>query len=331
MVTVMTPTPARPVPPRRRSWLPLTAFVVLTALLVGGVLAGGVWWLGRQGVLPIFAVCQTTVGDTTVRLDREQAENAATIAAVGVQRGLPGRAVTIALATAYQESDLRNLDYGDRDSLGVFQQRPSQGWGTARQVRDVRYASDRFYDELLKIDYRDMRITEAAQAVQRSAFPEHYAKHEPEARALASSLTGWSPATLACSVDTSGHRVQTVGEAGFTKRAESVRRDLTASFGSYQMSTYQSPAGTGTHDRGIAVDVFAPMADGKGSPTGWAMAHYLVANADRLAVAMVIYDDRIWTARRAAEGWREYRHPSGSTTATDRHLDHLHVEVVEGS
>ena len=115
------------------------------------------------------------------------------IAAVGVRRGLPARAVSIALATAFQESKLRNLDHGDRDSLGIFQQRPSQGWGTTAQVRDPYYASNAFYDVLAKIDgFQTMRITEAAQQVQRSGYPEAYEPHAADARALASALTGYS-------------------------------------------------------------------------------------------------------------------------------------------
>ena len=78
--------------------------------------------------------CTATVDGHTVTLEPEQAENAALITAIAIKRGMPARAATIALATAYQESKLFNIDYGDRDSLGLFQQRPSQGWGTPEQV-----------------------------------------------------------------------------------------------------------------------------------------------------------------------------------------------------
>ena len=81
----------------------------------------------------------------------EQAVNAATITAVGTGRGLPERAVTIALATALQESSLRNIDHGDRDSLGLFQQRPSQGWGTPEEILDPTYSAGEFYDHLVKV------------------------------------------------------------------------------------------------------------------------------------------------------------------------------------
>ncbi|MFF3909663.1 hypothetical protein ACFYZJ_27640 [Streptomyces sp. NPDC001848] len=91
---------------------------------------------------------------TTVTLDPDQASHAATIAAVAHARGLPERAVTIALATAIDESELHNLTYGDRDSIGLFQQRPSQGWGSPAQLRDPVYASGRFFDAPVKVpDY----------------------------------------------------------------------------------------------------------------------------------------------------------------------------------
>lgn len=121
-----------------------------------------------------------------VRLDAEQLRNAQTIMSVGAQMGATERDLIIGLMTAFQESRLRNLDYGDRDSLGLFQQRPSQGWGSPAQVTNPRYAARKFFENLLRLDDRTgMRLTEAAQAVQRSAFPEAYAKWEPLARALA--------------------------------------------------------------------------------------------------------------------------------------------------
>jgi hypothetical protein len=95
----------------------------------------------------------------------------------------------IAVATAMQESGLRNLRGGDRDSIGLFQQRPSQGWGTRKQLADPAYQTRKFYDKLVKIDgWQKMRLTEAAQAVQISAFPEAYAKHTVAATGLVDSL-----------------------------------------------------------------------------------------------------------------------------------------------
>src|SRR3954452_14369496 len=105
----------------------------------------------------------------------EQMNNAATISAVGTKLGLPAHAATVALATALQESKLRNLEGGDRDSVGLFQQRPSQGWGTVAQLRDPVYAATEFYEKLEQLpNWETLPITEAAQAVQRSGAPEAY-------------------------------------------------------------------------------------------------------------------------------------------------------------
>ncbi|WP_130796427.1 C40 family peptidase [Streptomyces otsuchiensis] len=116
---------------------------------------------------------------------QEQIPNARTIQATGVAMGVPVRGQVVALATAMQESSLRNIDYGDRDSVGLFQQRPSQGWGTVEQIMDPVYSSRKFYEGLLAVaGWESLTVTQAAQAVQRSAYPDAYAKWEPLARAL---------------------------------------------------------------------------------------------------------------------------------------------------
>ncbi len=136
-----------------------------------------------------------------VSLDPEQATNAATIAAVALRRGLPPHAVTVALATAMQESKLRNLNYGDRDSLGLFQQRPSQGWGTPKQILDVRYAANRFYARLATVaGWASLPVSEAAQRVQRSADGSAYTIWEGQARSLAQGLTGRAGAAVGCRI-----------------------------------------------------------------------------------------------------------------------------------
>ncbi|MEU1776417.1 C40 family peptidase [Streptomyces sp. NPDC019922] len=115
----------------------------------------------------------------------DQVPNAKTIQATGVAMSIPSRGQVVALATALQESGLRNLTYGDRDSLGLFQQRPSQGWGTANQILDPVHASTKFYEGLKKVSgWQSLSVTQAAQAVQRSGFPDAYAKWEPLATAL---------------------------------------------------------------------------------------------------------------------------------------------------
>src|SRR5690349_2421902 len=205
---------------RRRGLVP-----VLVLLFVGVLALGGwAWWRGVLAALPIREHCTATALGNTTELDPEQAGNAAIIAAVAVKRGVPPRAATIGIATALQESKLVNLPGGDRDSIGLFQQRPSQGWGTPAQIRDPVYATNAFYDVLVKIEgYQNLPITAAAQKVQRSAFPSAYADHEPEARILASALTGYSPAGLSCvlpAVEPGPERA--AGSSGLVPRAADV-------------------------------------------------------------------------------------------------------------
>ena len=173
----------------------LALLVVLLAL--GG--AGWVWWRGSIGTLPLRPHCTATALGRSTQLSPEQAGNAAIIAAVAVHRNLPGRAATIGIATAIQESKLVNLSGGDRDSLGLFQQRPSQGWGTQAQVQDPVYAAGRFFDHLVQTPGWDAgRLTDVAQAVQRSGFPEAYQQWEPMATELAAALVAGHLGALGC-------------------------------------------------------------------------------------------------------------------------------------
>ena len=318
---------------------------VLLAVLVVVALAGGVGllvWLGA-GPLPDPEGCTAEVDGTEVELTTDQSENAALIAALAVRRGLPARAVSIALATAFQESKLRNIDYGDRDSVGLFQQRPSQGWGSREQLMDPVYATNAFYDELVEVDgYQDMRITEAAQAVQRSGFPEAYEDHAEGARALASALTGWSKARFRCVAAEPSADAEAEGASGLTPRADRVRERLLEVFGDVPVGGF-APGGVDSghmegsaHYDGRAVDVFVRPVNAPNKRRGWAIASYLVAHAADLELDHVIFDGRIWTSgRRSEEGWREYSPSSAddadpATRAVLLHRDHVHVDVVEG-
>jgi hypothetical protein len=295
------------------------------------------------GPFPDPEGCLAEVDGVEVDITTEQAHNAGLISAIAERRGLPARAVSIALATAFQESKLRNITHGDRDSVGLFQQRPSQGWGTVEQLTDPAYAINAFYDELVEIDgYQDMRITEAAQAVQRSGFPEAYEEHAEGARALASALTGYSPGRFWCVVDEPEGPRQREQDSGLTPRTERVRADVEGVFGDLPLGGF-APGGVSTghmdgsaHYDGRALDIFVRPVNPDNRRRGWAIAHYLVSQADRLAVDHVIFDGRIWSSgRRSEEGWRAYspRIPdsaSDQTRAVLEHRDHVHVDVVEG-
>ena len=182
------------------------AIVVLVILLVA--MASGAFAIYQlltvrevpPTILPAVH-CQARVNGQTASLTLEQARNASIIAGIAAQRQLVPRAVSIAITTAFQESGIRNLDYGDRDSLGMFQQRPSQGWGTPEQVMDPYYATGKFFDEMVKVrNWPTEDIGDVAQAVQRSGFPDAYDKHVATARVLASSLSGQTPASWSCIV-----------------------------------------------------------------------------------------------------------------------------------
>ncbi|MEU8692622.1 heavy metal transporter [Streptomyces sp. NPDC048665] len=249
---------------------------------------------------------------TAVSLDLDQASHAATIAAVAHARALPERAVTIALATAIQESKLRDLAYGDRDSLGLFQQRPSQGWGTPAQIRDPVYASGRFFDALVKVpDYLGLPVTVAAQQVQHSGYPQAYAQHEDMAATLADVLTGREGPALSCTVSgataasgeagASGGGSGTVavgggaggGAAGSVPDSEAgVEAAVRREFGGAPAAV--SVAGSGS--------VSYPIAPGRAA-TGWSLALWLVCHATALHATSVTFDGRRWTSTASDRGW----------------------------
>ncbi|MFD1829986.1 MULTISPECIES: heavy metal transporter [Streptomyces] len=238
-------------------------------------------------------------GDPYV-IEPQQAANASTIQAVASARGLPERAVTIALATAMQESALRNIDYGDRDSVGLFQQRPSQGWGTAEQIMDPVYSAGKFYDHLVEIPgYSRLPLTVAAQRVQRSGFPDAYAKHESRAAMLAAALTGRRAAALNC---VPGQRA-----ADGTGGPGQVRQRLVREFGA---DVLPDAAGTGGGRSAPGPVVSVPVrSPARGTAEeagrrGWEVAHWAVAHSLELGIERVSYGGRVWEAGRAVEGWR---------------------------
>jgi hypothetical protein len=213
--------------------------------------------------------CQVRSDTETYTLDIEQAANSTTIAAVGKRLGLPDHAVTVALAAALQESRLRNLPYGDRDSLGLFQQRPSQGWGTSAEILTPSYAAAAFFRELTRVaGWATLPITVAAQEVQRSAAPSAYAQWEPQARALAKALTGQTEAGLSCR---------------------------------FSLARSHDPAPAFVASMGNELGVTS--LDGSfASPRGWTIATWLVGHAEQFRVTTVSFRGREW---RASTGrWR---------------------------
>ncbi|MGH3730796.1 MAG: hypothetical protein ACRDTU_18885 [Micromonosporaceae bacterium] len=263
--------------------------VVIGLLLVGGYVL--VRYLEDRPAFPLTSQCEVT-GDSTVELESEQMAHAATIAAVGLRRDLPVRAVTVALATALQESKLRNLSHGDgdRDSIGLFQQRPSMGWGEPDELGDPRYAAGAFYDKLVRISgWQDMRVTDAAQAVQKSAHPEAYQKWAEEAAVLADGLSGRTAAAVSCVLrGESENRV---------RGTQALREELTRDWGEV------TNGGPRSGDR-LTLDV----ADER---SGWRLAHWLVSHAAVHGVQDVSFAGKRWDSETGQ--WRTAKDADGTS------------------
>jgi hypothetical protein len=243
----------------------LIAFGLLVTAIIGAFT-----WFRQQGVaapIPGQQRCVATADGRSVALDLDQAHYTSIIVGVSLRRGLPARAATIAMATVYQETGIRNLDYGDRDSVGLFQQRPSQNWGTEQQIMDPYYSTGKFYDALVKIDgWRRGDITEMAQRVQRSAYPDAYRDHEADARVLSSVFTGNSAAGLTC-----------LERAGNPGDAAGLRSALTKTLGKAKIAT-----------TGKTMLVTAASAK-----AAWAYASFAVANSGRYGTVQVVVGDRV--------------------------------------
>ena len=319
---------------RRRGGRAVTLLAATCALVLVG--AWGVRTvLDRQdSTAPVVEACRATYRGTSWELSPERSSFAALVAVRALARGMPARAATIAIATAYQESTILNLDHGDRDSFGLFQQRPSQGWGTKAEVRDPVHATESFYTALAKVPgYRDMSVTDAAQAVQRSGFPEAYADHEDLGRAWASALHGYSAANLTCTLapvvlDEDGSFDDGLAKADrgsapaapLTVFERRVARDL-PELGTTlrtQGSQASDPDSTGAVAlptvRIDAVEAAQVLGQGTGAPTAdrtaWALGQWAVAVAAQTGAQSVDVTTREGTLRwsRGTEGW----HPVSS-------------------
>ncbi|HMH92650.1 MAG TPA: hypothetical protein VK586_16380 [Streptosporangiaceae bacterium] len=264
------------------------ATIVLALLLtVGGYIA-------LRHSVPVLepASCDAGAagGGQPVSLQVGQAGIAATIAGVAQQRALPPYAVTVALATALQESKLTNLRSGDLDSVGVFQQRPSQGWGPAAQLEDPVYATGKFFAALSRVHgYQVMPVSQAAQAVQHSADGDAYAQYSGVAGRLSAAFTGQRPHAVWCWYPgpSARPRLAAAGQA------------LGHAFGPLPMHTASDP--------GVTVRV-AP------GTAGWAVAAWLVSHAGAYGISNISYGGYQWATSHATSGWTKIA-PGGATPA----------------
>jgi hypothetical protein len=235
--------------------------------------------------------CQVGTGVAAISLDTDQAAIAATIAGVAARHQLPRRAVTIAYAAALQESQMQNLDHGDRDSVGIFQQRPSQGWGTASELTDPVYASTRFFAALVQVrGYATMPVDQAAQDVQHSADGTAYEQWAPLAAALAGYFTGAPPHGVSCWYTPSG-----------APDLAAATRQLTATFG---------PQGRAGVVIRITTDRSEEKQDGSVAvvhakqDAAWTVASWLVAHAQDYGISDVRYAGYDWNAAGGSMGWQ---------------------------
>jgi hypothetical protein len=314
---------------RRRPWLGCLPLVLILVLAVGI----GFYLSGHQPPAPVVEGCTASTPDGIVGLGVQQMENAGTITAVTVSRNLPEQAATIALATAMQESKLQDLSGGDLDSVGLFQQRPSEGWGEATQIEDPVYATDKFLDRLVVIPgYTELPLTVAAQDVQHSDYPDAYAQHESDATVLSGSLSGRYPMTMTCQVNSVG------AAASASAGATAVSQRLVKEFGTaVRPSVLPLPADPGARSgTGTGSGSGADTASASASPTaltqaqlsvatrpgltgaaqrGWAVASWAVAHCQDLHITSVRYAGEQWTAAQSTQGWLPLVAPSGSASA----------------
>ena len=289
---------------------------------------------------PGSSVTQVSTSD----LDAEQRKNAATIISVGRDLRVPERGLVVAIATAMQESTLRNLDHGDRDSVGLFQQRAP--WGSFAERTNPAKSARMFFtggsatsdgwEEPGLIDiagWQGMEVWEAAQAVQASGFPYAYAKWEDLALKVVSSSrtdTGATPVVGGCGGSKMCPDPGLPMMNGLTPDARIVASCTVQKFGITNVLGVGERAANSAsdHPAGRAVDVMiANYASAQGRAQGDKVAEWVRANARAMGVNYIIWNARIWSVQRAQEGWRAYTHPSGATDDNSAHRNHVHVSV----
>ncbi|NUR92554.1 MAG: hypothetical protein HOY71_51495 [Nonomuraea sp.] len=247
---------------------------IIVAVLAVGISVGLYHLLKRAAPLALpDAYCSVNTPEGVRSLSPEQAQISATIAAVAARRRLPERAVVIAYATALQESKIQNLEWGDRDSVGVFQQRESQGWGSKKQLMDPVYATNKFFAALAKVrNYRKLKVEDAAQAVQRSAAGYAYAQHETEAKILAAAFTGRVPQAVHCWYPP-GKKTPAP-----QARTSEARKQLARALGSTAITSKKR---------------------------GWLVAAWSVAHAEKYNLRRVGYSGAVWANDVNLDGWKK--------------------------
>ncbi|WP_433699888.1 hypothetical protein [Nocardiopsis sp. CA-288880] len=274
-------------PSKRRR---LSAFVkiLLSLFLVCGLLVAGAYYV-LTTFEPVETVveapdpgCRLQLSDGKYEMEIAQAVSATTVGGVAFSRDLPPEAVTVAFATVWQESAFYNLEYGDRDSLGLFQQRPSQEWGEPEEILDPVFSTRAFYDELVEVNnWSEIPVFEAAQAVQRSADGYAYDQHEGLSARMAEVTTGELGSSLTCWYDAEGLDALRAGDADTAGAQEEMARVF------------------GVDPAELPLNADEQMRTGD---LGWAMALWSVAHAEEYGLTSVAYGDRLWRASDGLDG-----------------------------
>jgi hypothetical protein len=255
----------------------LAGAVVVALIVVLAVLAA-VWHVAPS--LLTGSGCSADGNGQLIPLATGQAGIASTIAGVARQDAMPRRAVTVAYAAALQESKLQNLHYGDRDSVGIFQQRPSEGWGPARKLENPVYATTKFFAALASVPrYRRIPVYRAAQDVQHSADGVAYSQYQQTAASLATAFTGTTPHAVWC-----WYGDPPTGSAKLT----AVARELTKTFGPLAEHRAGDPV--------LSVHVTS-------AKDSWAVAAWLVSHAGAYGIRAVRYHRYLWTIASGDKGW----------------------------
>ncbi len=262
--------------------------MIVVLLAVGGYTAYTTYQRYIQRLLTIPG-CQAGTGANPIGLDFAQAADAATIAGVAARYHLPRKALTIAYATALQESKLENPNYGDRDSVGVFQQRPSQGWGTATQLQDPAYAAGAFFRALIKIPhYATLPVDQAAQDVQRSADGSAYEQYAQTGAVLAADYTT-APHAVTCWYQPAAKKAAGADLSGAGK-------GLDDAFG--------PPGGRSAVEGVTRVRSSESELVKARSRSGWTVANWLVTNASAYGITQVSYAGYRWRAGLGETSWQ---------------------------
>jgi hypothetical protein len=267
--------------------------VILGLIAFGALTAYNAYHRYVQRLL-VIPGCQAGTGANAIGLDFGQTADAATVAGVAARDRLPREALIVAYATALQESKLENLDFGDRDSVGIFQQRPSQGWGTTAEIEDPAYAAGAFFDALVKVpDYTTLPVDVAAQDVQESADGAAYGQYAQTGAALAADFTA-APHAVSCWYDPA---TQAASDGVSAKlNLDAALRKLSDVFG---RPGHDDGLTTVSRARsGRSARITATRGD------DWTVANWLVSNASSYGITQVSYGGYQWTAGLFETTWQ---------------------------